>query len=213
MNKKNFLWALPLLVACEATPEPPPVVIPTPDPKTPVTSTEQPTMPVDHPDPVGLEVASRGPRRLSVEQLERTLEHIADLPAGSIEIPENLALTMGKPDFLRVTEESLDPSPLYMKFIIDLGGFYCTGIADADLNAQTPRPEDQRLMNRYPASVDDGLEHMLLMFTGIEGEDAAPYVVRLRRAYDAGAASALGARGGWEAACLALFTSPEFLLY
>lgn len=212
MNTKNVLWALPLILACEATPAPIDV-IPTPDPKDPVTTTEQPTMPVDHPDPTGLAVASRGPRRLSVEQLERTLERIADLPRGSIEIPENLALTMGKPDFVRVTEESLDPSPLYMKFIVDLGGFYCTGIADADLNPTTPRPEANRLMNRYPADVDQGLSHMLLMFTGIEGDDAAPYLVRLRRAYDAGAVGAKGTRGGWEASCLALFTSPEFLLY
>lgn len=207
---KPHLFAL-FLIACDASSTPDPIDAPRVQPA--ATADEQPSMPVGHTDTVGLGIQSRGPRRLSVTQLEKTLERIADFPPGSIVIPQNLALTMGEPDYLRVTEESLDPSPLYMKFMVDLGSYYCLGVADADLNPQQPRLPANRLMNRVDGDLDAGLRHMLLMFTGIEGDDAATYIERLRRAYDTGAAGAKGPRGGWEAACLALFTAPEFILY
>lgn len=199
-----------LAAGCDATPKKVDDVEPRNRP--PVQTVNEPTMPVDHPDTGALQVLSRGPRRMSVEQLERTLERIADFPKFSIEIPENLALTMGKPDYLRITEESLDPSPLYMKFLVDLGGFYCQGVAEADLGMNA-RPANQRLLNRVDGDVDGGIRHMVLMFTGIEGAEADDYVTRLRAAYDTGASGALGDVGGWQAVCLSMFTAPESILY
>ena len=61
--------------------------------------------------------------------------------------------------------------------------------------------------------VDENIRFMLLRFTGIDGQDAPPYLTRLRAAYDRGATSTARPRAGYEAVCIALFTSPEFLLY
>lgn len=165
-------------------------------------------VPVDHPEMDQLDVSSRAPRRMSVEQLERSLEVIGRFPEGDIVIPADLAFTLGRPDYLRVTDESVEPSPLFMKFMVDLGGFFCGAIAQVE----EVRPVDDRVFTRF-ASLDENLASMLVTFTGIDGSDAEPYVTRLRRVFEAGRAGPRGDLSGYEAACLALFTSPEFLLY
>jgi hypothetical protein len=189
--------------------KPDPVVVPPPPKMRPQVMTETlPPMPAGHPDLGALKLASRGPRRLSVDQIERSLDTIGNLPKGTVKLPPDLAVTLGRPDFERVTEEALDPSPLFMKFMVDLGAFACNSLSDAEPN----RPVAERLMTRS-ADIDENLRFMLLRFTAIEGEGAAPYLTRLRAAYDRATVSAARPRAGYEAVCIALFTSPEFLLY
>jgi hypothetical protein len=193
-----------VLLACSQKPiDPPPAPVQKPE----VLADKLPPMPNGHPDLGALTIASRAPRRLSVDQLERSLDEIGNLPKGSVKLPPDLAITLGRPDYARVTEESLEPTPLYMKFMLDLGAIYCGNLADYE----PTRPAADKFYTRN-ANVDDNLAWLLLRFTGIEGEGAKPYLTRLRAAYDRGAK---GARplGGYEAACLSLFTSPEFLLY
>jgi hypothetical protein len=192
------------LAACNADPLPPAPPALRPE----VTRIQLPNMPDGHPDLPSLAVLSRGPRRMSVEQLERSIEQIGELPAGSVRFPESLALTLGRPDYGRVTEESLEPSPLFMKFMLDLGGIACKSLADLE----PMRPVEQRVFTRYP-ELDQNLDFMLLRFIGMEGAEAEPYRARLREVHARGARSARGAIAGYEAACIALFTSPEFLLY
>lgn len=165
-------------------------------------------MPIDHPDIDTLKVLSRGPRRMSVEQLERSIENIIAIPEGQVDLDRNLAMTLGEPDYLSVTEESLEPTPLFMKFMMDLGGYVCAAIRDFD----PQRPVEERVLTRYPDQ-EENIRHILIRFTGIEGAAADPYVDRLARVYAAGFAGPLGSASGWEAVCLAVFTSPEFLLY
>jgi hypothetical protein len=165
-------------------------------------------MPDGHADLPSLQVLSANTRRLSVDQLERGLDALGNLPKGSVKLPDSLALTLGRPDYLQVTDETLDPSPLFMKFMMDLGQVFCSNIAKYD----PQRPVDQRVLTRYD-DPDQNLRYMILRFTGIEGDAATPYVGRLRQVYDATSGGAMGSSGGWQAVCLALFTSPEFLLY
>ena len=216
---RTLCAALLVLAACnKPAPAAPPKMLP-PE----ITGAMLPTMPTGHPDLNSLKVASRGPRRLSVEQLEKSLDSIGNLPPPTdggitqVKLPADLAFTLGKPDFRRVTDESLDPSPLFMKFMVDLGGIVC------DLFAQfePARPAADRVFTRSgtvdggtgdSAIIDANLAFMLQRFTSIEGEDAKPYVLRLRKAYDTGKASPK-VLGGYQAACIALFNSPEFLLY
>jgi hypothetical protein len=168
----------------------------------------QPQMPADHPDLGSLSVLSRGPRRMSVDQIERSIEKIGELPAGTVVLDRSLALALGRPDYLQVTEESLEPSPLFMKFMMDLSGYICTALSDFD----PMRPKEQRILARFD-DPEENIRFIIFRFTGIEGAMADEYVARLRVVYDAGTGSARGARGGGEAVCMALFTSPEFLVY
>ena len=168
---------------------------------------EHEVLPEGH-SPLEDQMLSRGVRRLSVEQLERSIEAIGQLPEGSVQIPDSLAKTLGQPDFRRVTEENLEPSALFMKFMIDLGAIVCGRLAEADVN----RPEQDRALFRF-SNVDENLRYVLLRFTGIEGAEADPYVPKLKSVFDRARTGAKGERGGMEAVCIALFTSPEFLLY
>lgn len=161
-----------------------------------------------HPAPRGLDVLSRGPRRLSVAQVERALDEIGNLPPGTVRLEPGLAAALGRPDFGRVTEESLEPSPLFMKFMMDLGAIACRNLTDYE----PARPLSERVFTRHPETADN-LRHLLVRFTGIEGAAAEPYLERLQRVFQAGRSGPRGELGGYEAVCLALFTSPEFLLY
>lgn len=191
---------------CEAEKTPPVEAAPRDKPQ--VIPELQPEMPVDHPEVVGLEVLSRGPRRMSVDQIERSIEKIGELPVGSIALDPSLALALGRPDYLRVTEESLEPSPLFMKFMMDLAGYVCTALSDYD----PMRPQEQRVLNRFP-NREENIRYMLLRFTGVEGAAADEYIPRLSAAWDEGLTGARGEKGGGEAVCMSLFTSPEFLIY
>jgi hypothetical protein len=199
-------WSLTLLslIACSAES----TTLPQERQRPEVVATAKPDMPDGHPDVATLALRSRGPRRMSVEQLERSIERIGELAVGTVVLQDSLALALGRPDYLRVTEESLEPSPLFMKFMMDLAGVACTNLSDAD----PMRPAEQRVLTRF-ADKQENLRYLLLRFTGLEGAAAEPYLTRLNAVYDAGSRGARGANGGWEAVCIALFTSPEFLLY
>jgi hypothetical protein len=119
-----------------------------------------------------------------------------------------MAISLGQPDFRQRSEESLDVTPLFMKFMLDVGGFVCTALGDAE----TERPVEDKVFSRH-SNLDQNLRYMLLRFTGIEGRDADEYVARLTRTHEAGRSSIQRPYGGEEAVCLALITSPEFLLY
>ena len=203
MNRFAFLLFLLLGVGCLADIENPPAG---PE-RTQAEVEDLSPLPPEHPPIAGLSIQSRGSRRMSVDQLSRSIEAFGNLPAGSIVIPENLALSLGRPDYLQTTEENLDPTPLFMKFMMDLGGIICASLA-AD---EASRPPVDRVFTRF-ADLEDNLRHAVLMTTGIDGAEATSYVERLTRVYNTARSSGGEARG-YEAVCIALFTSPEFLLY
>lgn len=203
LSTRSPLLLAALLLGCTAEPMAPP-----PPPPAEVARQVLPPMPEGHPDVAALSVLSRGTRRMSVEQLERSLDSIGQLPPGSVKLPDSLALTLGRPDYLQVTEETLEPSPLFMKFMMDLGGIFCSNVSDGD----PARPLEQRVLTRF-SNRDENLRYLVLRFTGIEGAAADPYVERLRPVFEQGRSGAKGEASGWQAVCVALFTSPEFLLY
>lgn len=200
-----------LVVACAVTSlsctQKPVEVAPPPPPALKVLTNPAPQMPEGHPALGSLSIASRGPRRMSVDQLERSLDQLADLPAGTVKLPPDLAVTLGRPDYKRLTEEQLQPSPLFMKFMLDLSAIYCSNVAQFE----PTRPAADKFFTRF-TTVDENLRFLVLRFTGLEGDDATPYVTRLQAVYTAGSQAALSL-AGYQAVCSALFTSPEFLLY
>lgn len=58
-------------------------------PRVYATATQVSDMPVSHPPVAGLSIASKGARRMSIEQIERSLEEIGILPEGSVQFPED----------------------------------------------------------------------------------------------------------------------------
>lgn len=206
---KRFFAAL-LAVSCSTTTpvEPAPIDVPLPPPEPlPVLRTPAPPMPQGHPDVTSLSTPSAAPRRLTIDQLERAIDDVANLPRGTVKLPAALAVTLGKPDYGRVTEETLEPSPLFMKFLVDIGVGACLNISEYEPS----RPKAERLMTRFDTK-EENLAFMVLRFTGLEGAPAAPLIERLQTVHST-ASSSRRPRAGYEAVCLALITSPEFLLF
>lgn len=167
-------------------------------------------LPPHHPEMNGLTVASRGPRRLSVEELERSWEVVTGLPSGAVQLPEFLARSLGDPDWLSVTEPALEPSPLFMKFAVDLANILCSQV----LSAEVQQPAQTRVLLRHPEDVERNLRQLILRFWAIDASEAGHSdVIRLRTVYDAGSEGQFGVYSGWLAVCVALTTAPEFLLY
>lgn len=206
--KRPFVSSLlVILAACTAeAPVAPPA--PTPTPRPALGKVDVGRVPEGHTDVSALRVVSRGPRRLSVDQLERSLDQLGQLPEGTVKFPESLAVTLGRPDYVRLNAESLEASPLFMKFMLDLGAIVCGQLITSD----PQRPVDERALTRYE-DVDRNIDDLLLRLTGIDGEAAAPYRARLAEVYREASGSPRGAAAGWEAVCIAVLTSPEFLLY
>jgi hypothetical protein len=150
-------------------------------------------------------IDAKDPRRLSVDQLERSLDVVAGLPIGTIELPPNLALTLGRPDYQTITQRSFEPSPLFMKFMIDLGAFVCNAIWELD----EERPEAARILSGQDSDAANA-RSLWFRFTGIEGPAADASVAGL---VEAMAAAGDNPRQRAMAMCIAAATSPEFLLY
>lgn len=202
---KRLIGSFAVLAAVACSQKPVEVVPPPPPPK--VLTDPAPHMPDGHPATNDLAISSRGPRRMSVDQLERSLDTVADLPAGTVKLPADLAVTLGRPDYKRLSEEQLQPSPLFMKFMLDFSAVYCSNLA----TFEPQRPAAEKFFTRFP-TVDENIRYLLLRFTGIEGTDGDAYLTRLKAAYEAGSQSA-SPLSGYQTVCIALFTSPEFLLY
>lgn len=196
------------LAACTAEPAPVVPAPPTPTARPVLGKVDLGRVPEGHTDVAALRVVSRGPRRLSVDQLERSLDQLGQLPEGTVKFPESLAVTLGRPDYVRLNAESLEASPLFMKFMLDLGAIVCGQLIASD----PQRPVEDRALTRYE-DVDRNIDDLLLRLTGIDGEAAAPYRARLASVYREASTSPRGAAAGWEAVCIAVLTSPEFLLY
>ena len=160
--------------------------------------------------PPSLAVASRGPRRLTVSELERSWESIGGFEPNTIRLPVDLARSLGEPDWLSTTEVNLEPSPLFMKFMIDLSSILCQQILVLDAQ----RPVEQRILLRYADDIDRNIRYLRLRFWALDtAPDDTTNLSRLRTVYDSATQGRNSSFDGWFAVCIALSTAPEFLLY
>lgn len=212
--------ALPLLlalgfVACEETAVTEPVGHP--NTWTPVQPETEPA-PAVKPD----EVAARGKatRRLTVDQLRRSIPQIFGDQDWTIlfrgqeaNLFDVLSRTLGEADYQQVTESNVEPGPLFSKFMADMAAQLCRKAADAD--ERTQRVTDRRIVP-YPGDVERNLRWMRLKFHGIhvpEGADPATDGLRELRALYDGIDAEVGAKEAWLGVCIALVTAPEFMAY
>jgi hypothetical protein len=191
-------------------------------------------LPADHP-PVDLPPSSRGPRRLDVDQLMATIKTVANPEspnpdAGPITwnyaTSTSMLKTMGKPDYIYVTDEDLTPSTLYMKFAGDIANDVCgkmlQGVHRGEVLMKDVATTDTLQTN--PTAVKAHLRWLYLRFFGryVADDDEATIqplltvfdqVVQAAQAPDSGVSASNAAVEGWRAVCVASFTSPDFHLY
>jgi hypothetical protein len=194
--------------------------------------------PLDHPA-VTPPASVAAPRRLSVAQLQASLPVVFGndaagapitwrLPGGREAIP-SLARTLGQPDYITTTDEALEPSVTYAKFIDDAARSACAQALDADSGRTDAKARTILRFVEWADTPDSNADafaknvrYLKLRFHGIRLDDGdtssvAPLATLFSAAVQGTAGSSpIGrthVKEGWRAVCVALVTAPEFQLY
>jgi hypothetical protein len=163
-----------------------------------------------------LRVDGRQSRRLSVTHLEKIVKQLfpgldwRDRTSGGNEMFKRLATTLGKPDYVFVTEGHRIPTALFMKYMDDMAGHLCTKAVTRDLKTQDA---SKRVLVRYE-DVDKNLRYLRLKFHTIYVPDnSTKGIAQLRNLYDKALAKTKKTGDAWNAVCVAVVTAPEFFIY
>ena len=128
---------------------------------------------------------------------------------------EALSLTLGKPDFLQSTQEDLNPTLLFSKFLDDAARDVCIrAVASESAADSTDRKVlakvnmDEPLTDR--AAVDANLAHLLLSFHGVEAQAGDTRVNNWRWLLENTEVTSDAPLTPWVNVCAALITHPDF---
>ncbi len=239
------------LVACGATPVPRAKE----SPGKAVDVQAATSMPDGHPDvPVGDPASNndrvgRAARRLNVEQLRASLLAATgftwvasrrvsdpDSPTGFSQLPdadmlEAFAATLGRPDYVTSTSESIEPAVTFAKLASDAARVACRTAVKADVEGKSPPPRilrhagatDTRASNE--SAIRKNLGYLALRFWGRHVAPEDPQLLPLLTLFDKASTAAAGVdtngtkrvaaspADGWRAVCIAMATDPQFLTY
>jgi hypothetical protein len=177
-----------------------------------------------NPDPAA---SSRELRRLTIDQLQASISRVTgglSWRNGNTDEFERLKTTLGVPNYLDTTNEDLDASLVFQKFLGDGVRAVCT---EAIANDTLMERED-RVMVRFvemsqdwesaddegKAAIDENLRYMKLRITGrYVAPDDEVGVARLRWLFRSVARATGETDRAWRAVCVGLMSSPEFYLY
>ncbi len=211
-------------------------------------------LPEGHPEVPLAEPASNGghvgraARRLDVDQLRQSLLAATgftwvatrrvldpDSPSGFTQLPdadilEALGATLGRPDYVTSTNESIDPAVTFAKLASDAARVACRLSVAADVKGEGARhilvhvgPRDTAAAS--PEKVRQNLSFLVLRFWGRQvppgADELGPLVHLFERASTAPAGkdangvarAAATPADGWRAVCIAMATDPQFLTY
>jgi len=200
-----------------------------------------PAAPVDHPpvDPGKIPNLSAAPQRVTIQSLRLSFpialgtddkgEPITwKLGDGSNGL-DKMSDSLGEADFIDTTEDSVEPSPLYLKFMDDAARDVCNRALSADY-ARTDKSarvllhglEKNDTVATNPTGVDANLRGLKLRMHGVKvAEDDATTIEPLRSLFTTAVDKAAGGgtpaeadvKEGWRVVCVALLTAPEFHVY
>ena len=169
------------------------------------------------PNPTPTEAAGQIARRLTVDQLRRSIPALFDgitwtfdSRAGRVNAFDTLAQTLGEADYLQVTYENTEPSAMFAKFMDDMAGDVCGKAVTRDESA----PADQRIIAPYAEDVYRNLRFLRLKLHGIYVPDASEEGLQdLAQLHNDVLAETNSITAAWYAVCVAMLTAPEFLSY
>ena len=174
------------------------------------------------PERVEPEVGVRNRQRMDLEQLDRAMIDATGFQwTDGVDGPpmyEQLASTLGKPDFIENTLEDLSPSLLFHKFLDDGARFVCTELMKAEVARS---PEDRIFLTHVdpdaPLSDSDGvnatLADALLRFHGRHLEPGSADLEVWRWLLENTPTSEGEPLLAWTNVCAGLITHPDFYAY
>lgn len=185
------------------------------------TLTEHPTqwedlLPTDHGE-VSVypqeEIFGKRARRISVDNLRQSIPAMFGgitwtNPNGTQNQFDKLSQTLGEANYLNVTQENTEPSPLFAKFMDDMAGNVCEKALRGDADGSS-----QHII-MYPDDIDANLRFLRLKLHGIYvPEDSNESLTDLRQLYDDILALNNQPAEAWYGICIAMLTAPEFMAY
>lgn len=173
------------------------------------------------------EDAFRNRRRMDLEQLDAAIRRVTGGIGWTerrnnvdVNLLEELASTLGRPDFLQVVDEDLEPSAMFQKFLDDAARSVCDRLVTVDMS----RPEAERtfFVAATPASswatdagaVSANLRALLLTFHGRRVAEGAPELEPWTWLVQS--AEHVAPREPaqvWRTVCVGLMTHPDFYTY
>ncbi len=170
------------------------------------------------PDP---EMPTRQRKRMNIGQLEAALVKasggIGWVIGGKNQF-QVLALTLGKPDFVDMTQEDLTPSTLFQKFLGDAAASVCNKLVAADAKAAP----DQRVFfvkaeptaspTKDGAAIAANLAYLVKRWHGRTVAATSPEIAQWQFLLTSVQKVSTPAEG-WQAVCVALATHPNFFTY
>lgn len=174
------------------------------------------------------DATSRNLRRMSIDQLRGAIATVT----GGVYWADNqgrdrfeqLAPSLGVPNYIDITGEDLEPSLVFQKFLGDAARAVCHDTIQNDLAMDA----QDRVLLRYAdptwtwesadeaqrAEIDRNLRYLNLRITGhYIAPDDEEGLQRLRWLWRATTHATGDASRGWRAVCVGLISSPEFYLY
>lgn len=220
---------------------PAPEVTPPPAPSAPSADPRPTPRPVgaetDDGTTVGIAPDGEGPapirprRRVNIDQLEAAILEVSGgigwteiRGRNEINLFEELSATLGKPDYAQNTEEELEPTILFQKFLDDAARTVCTRMLAADLAAlEDPESEYSPVLlieagptdriDESPDIIEDNLRELMLRFHGRIVPRGAPILANWTWLYRSTDFVTQDPTQGWLGVCVGLFTHPDFYLF
>ncbi len=162
-------------------------------------------------------------RRMDIGQLSTAIERatggIAWTDNKGNDRFEQLASTLGRPNYINTVNEDLSPGPVFQKFLGDAARAVCTELADAEPDLPADQrvlmvhagPEDTIVSN--PGAVGANLSMLLLRFHGVSAVGDDPALARWRWLFQSVTHVTSNPVQGWRAVCIALIEHPDFYSY
>lgn len=168
------------------------------------------------PNPGAPESSDRQTRRLTVDQLRRSIPALFGgitwtVPARQQPIAgfDALSSTLGEPDYIQATSNNLDPSPLFAKFMDDMAASVCRQALDRDAAGEQPP-----LVVQHPSNPQENLRFLRLKLHGIfVAADSMEGLEDLHELYTETLASTEDPIQAWWGVCIAMLTAPEMMAY
>lgn len=171
-------------------------------------------------------------RRLDLDQLDASIRRVSGgigwtEQRGSQEVNlfEELASTMGKPDFINATSEDLDPSIIFQKFLGDAARTVCDRVMEREL-ALAPGQGERSLFitispNEDPRQAKEkatqNIKALMLRFHGrYLGEQDSEQDPRFKSwswLLESSLHTGSSPAHAWRAVCVGMMTHPDFYMY
>lgn len=173
---------------------------------------------------------TRSRRRLDLDQLDASIQQVTGgigwtevRGSTQINLFDDLAETLGKPDYLDSTTESLEPSLIFQKFLGDAARQVCTELAETEarrFNLTSRRhlfvhvsPTDT--WESAPDKIDANLRSLLLTYHGTfvpPGEETAQ-LRQWRWLFNSAMHVSEDPKVAWRTVCVGLMTHVDFYTY